>query len=199
MCQLFLLPNKCRKPGRLHSEDGEVENNDICIESLPGLHVKWRSQKNHGFQTIRDKFLGLSTDSKICFLRFVVLPENQEVNQMMLFIGVLWKSFFLVKSNPKMLWKTFSKSSWKIFHWTCWKLIQSLSQIALWHFCAFVNGSYHRVDNYLVCIRKKKKKPRMEHLDFKNIEYKVPTQYQYIYIVPKHFILKYFTDFLYNR
>ncbi|CAN6927158.1 unnamed protein product, partial [Brassica oleracea var. botrytis] len=81
MCQLFLLPNKCRKPGRLHSEDGEVENNDICIESLPGLH-------NHGFQTIRDKFLGLSTDSKICFLRFVVLPENQEVNQMMLFIGV---------------------------------------------------------------------------------------------------------------
>ncbi|KAF2608679.1 hypothetical protein F2Q68_00043076 [Brassica cretica] len=29
-----------RKPGRLHSEDGEVENNDICIESLPDLLPK---------------------------------------------------------------------------------------------------------------------------------------------------------------
>ncbi|KAF2594055.1 hypothetical protein F2Q70_00042317 [Brassica cretica] len=28
------------KPGRLHSEDGEVENNDICIESLPDLLPK---------------------------------------------------------------------------------------------------------------------------------------------------------------
>ncbi|CAN7109854.1 unnamed protein product, partial [Brassica rapa subsp. narinosa] len=78
MCQVFLLPSKSRKPGGLHSEDGEVENN----ESFPSIHTQ-------GFQTIRDELLELSTDIKICFLSFVVLPENQEVNKMMLFIAIL--------------------------------------------------------------------------------------------------------------
>ncbi|WZY94762.1 hypothetical protein YC2023_067091 [Brassica napus] len=33
--EVFLLPSKSRKPGGLHSEDGEVENN----ESFPSIHV----------------------------------------------------------------------------------------------------------------------------------------------------------------
>lgn len=64
-------------------------DNEKCIKSLPAIHVHEKDLKRtQGLQT-RDKFMELSTDSKICLLSFAVFPDNQEVNKMMLIIGVL--------------------------------------------------------------------------------------------------------------
>lgn len=63
MCQVFLLPSKSRKPGGLHSEDGEVENN----ESFPSIHVNEEDLKR-----LKDfRLLETSSWSLVLTSRFV--------------------------------------------------------------------------------------------------------------------------------
>ncbi|KAG5414551.1 hypothetical protein IGI04_002118 [Brassica rapa subsp. trilocularis] len=52
--------------------------------------ARLKNMKNYNnYLNITDKFMELSTNSKIYLLSFVVLLEDQEVNKMMLFIGVM--------------------------------------------------------------------------------------------------------------
>ncbi|CDY65473.1 BnaC02g46980D [Brassica napus] len=71
--------------GGLDSEDGEVENNGKGIECLPGIHVNDEDLKRLAvFRKVKEKFIELTTERKICLLSFAVFPENQEVNRTML-------------------------------------------------------------------------------------------------------------------
>ncbi|CDY70608.1 BnaC02g47260D [Brassica napus] len=78
------------KPGGLDSEDGKVENNGKGIECLPGIHANEEDLKRLAvFRQLKEKFMDLSNDRKICLLSLAVFPENQEVNRTMLILEKL--------------------------------------------------------------------------------------------------------------
>ncbi|CAG7887464.1 unnamed protein product [Brassica rapa] len=78
-----------KEEGRSEDEAVQLYFQRLTMTTMLRMVVKSRSQKTQGFQNITDKFMELSTNSKIYLLSFVVLLEDQEVNKMMLFIGVM--------------------------------------------------------------------------------------------------------------
>ncbi|CAF2152308.1 unnamed protein product [Brassica rapa] len=81
--------NNYLEEGRSEDEAVQLYFQRLTMTTMLRMVVKSRSQKTQGFQNITEKFMELSTNSKICLLSFVVLLEVQEVNKMMLFIGVM--------------------------------------------------------------------------------------------------------------
>ncbi|CAG7897041.1 unnamed protein product [Brassica rapa] len=81
--------NNYLEEGRSEDEAVQLYFQRLTMTTMLRMVVKSRSQKTQGFQNITDKFMELSTNSKIYLLSFVVLLEDQEVNKMMLFIGVM--------------------------------------------------------------------------------------------------------------
>ncbi|CAN6989613.1 unnamed protein product, partial [Brassica rapa subsp. trilocularis] len=78
--------NNYLEEGRSEDEAVQLYFQRLTMTTMLRMVVKRSTQ---GFQNITDKFMELSTNSKIYLLSFVVLLEDQEVNKMMLFIGVM--------------------------------------------------------------------------------------------------------------
>ena len=69
-----------------------MENNGKGIECLPGIHANEEDLKRLAvFRQLKEKFMDLSNDQKICLLSLAVFPENQEVNRTMLMYLVDWR------------------------------------------------------------------------------------------------------------
>ncbi|KAF3536793.1 hypothetical protein F2Q69_00023764 [Brassica cretica] len=171
MCQVPLLPNKRKKPGGLDSEDGEVENNGKGIECLPGIHVNDEDLKRLAvFRKVKEKFIELTTERKICLLSFAVFPENQEVNRTMLMYWWIGEGILPDGIKPEDAVKGILKEFMEK------KLIEPVEnkrkvEPNCYKMTPFVHSSVVLISEEigLFSMYQKGKKPRMKHSDLKKV------------------------------
>ncbi|KAJ4888695.1 RNI-like superfamily protein [Raphanus sativus] len=171
MCQVPLLPNRRRKPGGLDSEDGEVENNGKGIECLPAIHANEEDLKRLAvFRQVKEKFMELSTDRKICLLSFAVFPENQEVNRTMLMYWWIGEGILSDGAKPEDAVKEILKEFMEK------KLIEPVEnkhkvEPNCYKMSPFVHSSVVLISEEigLFSMYQKGKKPRMKHSDLKKV------------------------------
>ncbi|KAH0939310.1 hypothetical protein HID58_006771, partial [Brassica napus] len=171
MCQVPLLPNRRRKPGGLDSEDGEVENNGKGIECLPGIHANEEDLKRLAvFRQVKEKFIELRIDRKICMLSFAVFPENQEVNRTMLMYWWIGEGILPDGIKPEDAVKDILKEFMEK------KLIEPVEnkrkvEPNCYKMTPFVHSSVVLISEEigLFSMYQKGKKPRMKHSDLKKV------------------------------
>ncbi|KAG2301789.1 hypothetical protein Bca4012_060139 [Brassica carinata] len=171
MCQVPLLPNKRRKPGGLDYEDGEVENNGKGIECLPAIHVNEEDLKRLAvFRQVKEKFIELRIDRKICLLSFAVFPENQEVNRTMLMYWWIGEGILPDGIKPEDEVKDILKEFMEK------KLIEPVEnkrkvEPNCYKMTPFVHSSVVLISEEigLFSIHQKGNKPKMKHSDLKKV------------------------------